>query len=58
MLWMFLVQVFNSLMACGIKLSLSLVVLVRMLRYCLPDGSKQNSLWPAGAYIVYDTGTV
>jgi len=40
-----LVQVFNSLMACGMKLSLRLVVLVLMLQYRLPDGSRQNSLW-------------
>ena len=39
------VQVFNSLMACGMKLSLNLVVLVLMLRYRMQDGSRQNSLW-------------
>jgi len=46
MLWMlFQVQVFNSLMACGMKLSLNLVILVLVLWYHLPDGSRQNSLW-------------
>ena len=31
------VQVFNSLIACGMKLSMSLVVLVRMLRQTAAD---------------------
>ncbi|KAI3351337.1 hypothetical protein L3Q82_005881 [Scortum barcoo] len=35
---------FKSLMACGMKLSLSLVVRARMLRNRRPDGSRQNSL--------------
>ena len=39
-------QEFSSLIARGIKLSLNLVVLVRMLRYRLPDGSRRNSLLP------------
>jgi len=39
------VQVFNSRIAFGMKLSLRLVVLVRMLRLRLPDGSRQNSVW-------------
>ena len=36
---------FKSVMAWGMKLSLSLVVRARMLQYRRPDGSRQNSLW-------------
>ena len=37
-------QVFNSLLACGMKLSLSLVVLVLMLRYRLPDNKAESNV--------------
>ena len=37
-------QMFVSLIACGIKLSLSLVVLVLMQQYRLQDCSRQYSL--------------